>query len=269
MPQGSLTFIGLGLYDEKDISLKGLDHLRESEIVFSEFYTARLMGTTFNKMEKFFGKKIRFLNRAETERADIILKKAKTKKVSFLVCGDSMSATTHVDLRIRAVNLGIKTRVIHGNSIVTAVPGLLGLQNYKFGRTTTLVYPENNFFPVSPYEVIKSNKNNGLHTLVLLDYQADVDRFMTANSAIEILLKIESKMKKKIITKNSLICVVARAGSKNPLVIADKICELKKMDFGSPFHSLVVPGSLHFMEIEALHKLASLPDYMAEKLQKI
>ena len=45
MSVGSLVFIGLGLYDEKDISLKGIEEIKNSELVFAEFYTAKLMGT--------------------------------------------------------------------------------------------------------------------------------------------------------------------------------------------------------------------------------
>lgn len=269
MVQGSLTFIGLGLYDERDISLKGLNQIKQSDIVFSEFYTSKLMNSNIKKMEKKFGKKIIVLSREETEKAAIILENAKTKKVSFLVCGDPMTATTHVDLRLRAMEQKIKTKIVHGSSIVTAVPGLLGLQNYKFGRTTTLAYPEGKYFPTSPYDVIQSNKVNGLHTLVLLDIQANIGKYMNANDAIETLIEMEKKKNQNIITENTLICVVARAGSNNPFIIADKISKLKIMDFGPPLHSLVVPGRLHFMEIESLRRLAKLTDYFVEKLQKI
>jgi len=163
----------------------------------------------------------------------------------------------------------IKTKVIHGCSIVTAVPGLLGLQNYKFGRTTTLVFPEKNYFPTSPYNVIKENQKIGLHTLVLLDIKADKDRYMTANEGMELLLELEEIKKENVLSKESIICVVARAGSDDPFVRADSIRNLTKMDFGPPLHSIVVPGKLHFMEIEALMVLAQLPAQLGEKLQKI
>ncbi len=41
-----LYFIGLGLYDEQDISVKGLEAVRAADTVYAEFYTSRLMGTT-------------------------------------------------------------------------------------------------------------------------------------------------------------------------------------------------------------------------------
>ncbi len=269
MSKGSLTFIGLGLYDEKDISLKGLEEIKKSDKVFAEFYTAKLNGTDINKIEKTIGKPVEVINREETEKGDRILNTAKYKTVVFLTCGDPMTATTHVDIRLRAAKMGIKTKIIHGSSIVTAVPGLLGLQNYKFGRTTTLAFPEKDYFPTSPYYIIKENKEIGLHTLVLLDIQADEKRYMTANEGINLLLKMEEKHKENIITEENVVCVVARAGSSEPIVIADAIKHIINRDFGPPLHTVVIPGKLHFMEVEAIQILAQLPAQQVGKLQKL
>ena len=269
MAEGRLIFIGLGLYDEKDISLKGIEEIKNCDRVFAEFYTAKLVGTEINKIEKNIGKTIEILSREETEKGDKIINSAIKDKIVFLTCGDSMTATTHVDLRLRAIKKGIKTKVIHGSSIVTAVPGLLGLQNYKFGRTTTLAYPEKDYFPTSPYEIIKDNKKIGLHTLVLLDIQADNKKYMTVNEGMQLLLKMEEKHGEDILNENSTICVVARAGSSEPIVAADTIKNLIERDFGPPLHTLVVPGKLHFMEIEALQLLAQLPAQQVRKLQKL
>ena len=269
MTKGKLTFIGLGLYDEKDISLKGLDEIKNCDRVYAEFYTAKLGGANIKKLENTFGKKIKVLTREETEINNIIIASAKKEHVVFLTCGDSMSATTHIDLRLRAINGGIKTKIIHGSSIITAVPGLLGLKNYKFGRTKTLAYPNENYFPTSPYDIIKNNKKMGLHTLVLLDIQANKKKYMTANEAMRFLLDMEEKRGDNIISKESVICVVSQAGSSNPTVKAGKIETLKDEDFGTPLHALVIPGILHFMEIEALETLAGLPYSISKKLQKL
>jgi len=269
MGRSMLTFIGLGLFDEKDISVKGLEEIKKSDKVFAEFYTAKLVGTSIKKLEELYEKKITVLSREQTEKGDIVIDSAEKQNTVFLTAGDPMTATTHVDLRIRAIKKGIKTSVVHGSSIVTAVSGLLGLQNYKFGRTTTLAYPEGEYFPTSPLDVIKDNLKMGLHTLVLLDIQADKDRFMNANEAMDLLLQMERKTKNNVISKESVVCVVARAGSKEPIVRAGAIKELGKIDFGPPLHSLVIPGKLHFMETESLVALAQLHAYLGEKLQKI
>jgi diphthine synthase len=269
MPIGRLTFIGLGLYDEKDISLKGLDEIKNCDKVYAEFYTAILAGTDIKKIEKTIGKKIEVLSREETEKGEKIIKDAESKDIVFLTCGDPMTATTHIDLRLRAIKKNIKTRVIHSSSIATAVPGILGLQNYKFGRTTTLAYPEKDYFPTSPYDIIKDNKKMGLHTLILLDIQADKKRYMTANEGMELLLKMEEKLKGNIFKKDSIICVVARAGSAEPITVAGHIKDLIDRDYGPPLHTLVIPGKLHFMEIESLQLLAQLPAQQIIKIQKL
>jgi len=269
MTKQKLIFIGLGLFDEKDISLKGIEEIKKSDKIFAEFYTAKLIGTDIKKIEKITGKTIKVLSREETEKGDTILNTAMKTDVVFLTAGDPMTATTHVDLRIRATKMGINTKVTHGASIISAVPGLLGLQNYKFGRTTTLAYPEGDYFPTSPYDVIQENKKIGLHTLVLLDIQAEKNRFMTANEGLKLFLDMEKKIGKKLLDEDSVVCVVARAGSDNPVVAAGTIKDLINMDFGHPLHTLVVPGRLHFMEIEALMVLAHLPAYLGGKLQKV
>lgn len=269
MANGKLTFIGLGLYDEKDVSLKGLEEIKNCDKIFAEFYTAKLVGTSIKKLEETFGKNIEVLNREEAEKANKIIKLAKNQDVCFLTAGDPMTATTHVDLRIRAIENGIETKVIHGSSIVTAVSGLLGLQNYKFGRTTTLVHPEKNYFPTSPYDVIKENKKMGLHSLILLDIQAEKERYMSANEGMEVLLRMEEIRKEGIINNETIVCVIVRAGSNDSMVCAGTIEELISRKYGKPLHSLVLPGKLHFMEIEALKTLAQLPAQQIKKLQKV
>ncbi len=188
-----LVFVGFGLFDEKDITLKGLDEIKKADIVFAEFYTAKLTGSSKEKLGELLGKEIKILSREEVENGRIILNEAKNKNVVFLTPGDPMTATTHVALRIQAKERGIKTKIVHGASIISAAPGLLGLQHYKFGRTTTIPFPEKNYLPESPYDVIKENKSHGLHTLILLDIKKN--RLMAANEAIKVLLRIEEKRK--------------------------------------------------------------------------
>jgi diphthine synthase len=266
---GSLAFIGMGLSSIEDLSLRGLRELQASDAIYAEFYTSRPL--TFNQkdIEQQIGKPVTILTRDQTEKADDILAAAKTRHVALLVCGDPMTATTHVDLRLRAAKEKIPTRIIHASSIVTAAPGLLGLQNYKFGRSTTLAYPQKNFFPTSPYEVIAGNVKAGLHTLVFLDIQADKDRYMTADEGLKLILDMAEKLEDATITKDSLACVVARAGSDQPLLAADQIKNLVNRDYGPPLHIIIIPGSLHFIEVEALVAFAGLPPEAARLLHKL
>ncbi|MCK4883709.1 MAG: diphthine synthase [Candidatus Diapherotrites archaeon] len=250
-----ISFVGLGVNDWFDVSLKGLNALKEADEIFAEFYTSC---TEFgiNDLEKEIGKKINLLKRKDVEtNSGLILKAAEKKNVVFLVGGDAMSATTHVDLRLRAIRKGIKTRLIHASSIYTAAIGSCGLQLYKFGKSATVVFQEKNFTPSSFYDVVCENKKLGLHTFLFLDLRAEENRYMTANDAISILRKIESEKNKGIFSDDSLAVVCARVGSTDELVRFGKVSELAEEDFGKPLHVLIVPGNLHDVELESLELL--------------
>jgi len=266
--QTMLTFIGLGLFDEKDISLKGLEAIEQADIVFAEFYTSVLMGATVEELEKLYGKKVHVLSREEVEQDPHWLDQAQEQDVVFLTGGDTMVSTTHVDLRLRAQDKGITTRLIHGASITSAICGLSGLQNYRFGKASTIPHPYTSSRGITvisetPYETIKLNKQHNLHTLVFLDIDKEKG-YMTVNQALELLLKVEDKRKEGVMD-NALAVGIGRAGSPEPVVKAGYAHMLKESDFGNPLHILVIPASLHFVEAEALVKLAGAPSSLMEE----
>jgi len=253
-----LVFIGLGLHGE-GISLQGLQEARGADIVYAELYTSLVPWLDLKGLEREIGKPIRVVDREVVEqRPDEILEAAKTGNVAFLVPGDPMVATTHVDLRLRAARAGIQTKIVHAASIASAAAGLAGLQSYKFGRSATVPFPDNP--SQTPYEVLAENLGRGLHTLLLLDIRAEQKRAMTANEAIEIMLGLEAKLRKNAFTPSTLAVVVARAGSDDAVVRADRVERLRELDFGPPPHVLIVPGKLHFVEAEALRVFAGAPE---------
>ena len=81
---------------------------------------------------------------------------------------------------------------------------------------------------------------------------------MTVNAALELLLEVEVKRGEGII-RGAIAVGIARAGSEKPVVKADYAEKLKDFNFGKPLHILVIPGKLHFIEAEALVKLAGGP----------
>lgn len=255
-----LTFIGLGLYDEKDITLKGLEAVRKADIVYAEFYTSQLAGTTIEKLEGIYGRKVTVLTREDVEQKPEWLHDAKEKNVVLLSGGDAMVATTHIDLRLRAKDMGIDTSIIHAPSISSAVCGLSGLQNYRFGKSTTVPYPYvrggKTIVSEAPYDTIKMNKKNDLHTLVFLDISTQ--GFMDMAKAVSLLLEMEARRGEGVLV-NALAVGIARAGSEFPVVHADYLEKLKDYDFGAQLHVLVIPASLHFIEAEALVKLCGAP----------
>ena len=254
--KGALVFVGLGLHDEDGVSERGLTEILSADLVLAEVYTSALSEGSLDRLAKRTGKRLELLDRAAVEDGKRILKECEDKRVALLVVGDPMTATTHVDLRLRAAEAGIETHITHGASVLTAVPGLLGLQHYKFGRTTTLPFPQEGYSPTSPYEVIHENLSRGLHTLVLLDIDAENSRYMTANEGLHLLMDIERRVGRGIISESTLVCAVARAGSRDCMVRAGILRELLVTDFGPPLHTIVVPGKLHFLEEDALRVFA-------------
>lgn len=255
---GQLKFIGLGLHSELGISMHGLEEAKEADLVLAEFYTSLMPGLSLRRLEKLLGKPVKVLSRSDVEEKaeQTILSEAKSKSVAFLVPGDPMAATTHLDLRLRAEKAGIRTSIVHGASVTSAVSSVIGLQNYKFGRTVTIPIVEAGIMPESPYDFIKENLYRGLHTLVLLDIKAEEKTYMTIPHALRQLLVLEEKRRENIITSQTLAVGVARIGAENMKIKAGRVERLQLYDFGSPPHSMVVPGKLHFMEAEALQILA-------------
>ncbi|WP_128477790.1 diphthine synthase [Halorussus pelagicus] len=254
-----LTFVGLGLYDERSVTVEGRDAIRDADRVFAEFYTSKLLGATIEDLEHYHDTDIEVRDRAGVEQdPEAILRAGADGDAVFLTAGDTMISTTHVDLRLRAEERGVDTRVVHAPTAESAASGLTGLQNYRFGKATTLPFDYAHGaegVPASVTDAIDENRERGLHTLVYLDIKARNDEYMTADHAADLLVEEYPDL---------LAVVVARAGSPDPLVTADRLSELAKRDFGDPLHLLVVPGDLHHIETDALRELAGAPPELVE-----
>ena len=265
-----LTFVGLGLHDERSVTVAGRRAIRDADRVFAEFYTSRLVGATLPDLEAFHGVDVEVRGRAGVEDdPEAVLSAAEVGDVVFATAGDAMVSTTHVDLRLRAEARGIETRLVHGPSAATAAAGLTGLQNYRFGKAVTLPFPHahgGGDVPGSVVDSVAANRDRGLHTLVYLDIEVDPaerrrrgdDRtdddpaFMTADAAAGLLAGVDG-------WPDRLGVAVARAGSPDPVVAADALSGLAERDFGDPLHLLVIPGDLHHIEADALRELAGAP----------
>lgn len=245
----TLYLIGLGLADEKDISVKGLEIIRHCDTVYLENYTS-LLRCSLSDLEKYYGKRIIPASREMAEQGeDQIVEEARKKDVAFLVVGDPFSATTHIALFKQAHRQGVPVKVISNASILTAI-GITGLQLYKFGKTTSIPFAESIAVLETPYAVLKENQKMGLHTLFLLDLQPEKKKFMTVNEALEILEKNEAQKKESFIHGQLPVIGCARLGSDDFVVKCGTLQELKMFNFGEPPHCLIIPGKLHFVEEE-------------------
>jgi len=279
-----LYFIGLGLGDVKDITVKGLEIVRKCERVYLEAYTSVLTYGGKAALEEFYGRS----DLIEADRdlvesgADAILLNADSVDVAFLVVGDPFGATTHTDLLLRAKERGIPTKSIHNASIMNAI-GCCGLQLYNFGETVSIPFwtDEPSWKPESFYDKIVKNLKNEQHTLCLLDIKVkertvenmmrgknifEPPRFMSTQQAAKQLMEIVKNRKtsehknqneennefvnniKNLLDENSICIAVARIGSEDQKLVASSLQNLKDIDMGPPLHSLIIPSSLHHIE---------------------
>ncbi len=240
-----LKLIGLGLCEAEDISLKGLEEIKKSDKVFMERYTSPWHGK--KDLEKITGKKIEEVKRSELEEgSEKLMDEASQKDIALLIPGDPLVATTHIELLIQAGKRNVETEIVHSSSIYSAVAET-GLQIYKFGKTTTIPLPQKNYRPKSPYDVIKKNKERGLHTMALLDIK---DRPMDVSEALEYLIGVEKEKNDGVINKEERV-VAFNVGPSGGRMIYERISELLKTDFPTPA-VLIFPGKLHDKEREAM-----------------
>ncbi|WP_309492598.1 diphthine synthase [Candidatus Hecatella orcuttiae] len=259
---GKLTFIGLGLHDEKSLSLLGLEKAKAADRVYAEFYTNLMPKLSIKALENLLAKPVTVLSRGDLEeRAEEgILRQASEGEVALLVPGDPLVATTHIDLRLRAERAGIETEVLNGVSIYSAAPAAAGLQVYKFGKTVTVPFPTPFYKPETPYEVVVENSRRGLHTLVLLDVDSEKGRCMTVREGLEYLLEVEEKRKEGAVTPRRLAVGLAGLGSLKPEVKGNRVERLLETVFEELPQCIIFPGKLHFMEAEALKVFAGTPE---------
>ncbi|GFP85857.1 probable diphthine synthase [Phtheirospermum japonicum] len=266
-----LYVIGLGLGNEKDITLRGLEAIKKCSKVYMEAYTSLLsFGITsdgLSTLEKVYGKPIIVADREMVEeKADDMLLEAQVSDVAFLVVGDPFGATTHSDLVVRAKKLGVEVKVVHNASVMNAI-GVCGLQLYRYGETVSIPFFTDTWRPDSFYEKIKSNRILGLHTLCLLDIRVkepsleslcrgkkvyEPPRFMKINTAIEQLLEVAQNRSEPVYNEDTTCVGMARIGCEDQVIVSGSMKQLLTADFGPPLHCLVIVGDTHPVEEEML-----------------
>lgn len=261
-----LYIVGLGLGDEKDISVRGLETVKSCSAVFLEYYTS-MLGIDNDRLEKFYGVPVTLADRYMVESdAEAIYRRALEEDIAFLVVGDPLCATTHTDLMIRARKIGVEVVVIHNASAMGAAAAS-GLQLYQFGYTVSIPLFEGEWRPDSFYNRIGYNKQGGMHTLCLLDIkmkEPDPEamsmgkmkflppRFMTVNTAVSQLLEVEEKHGLGYASPDVHAVGMARLGQPDQLIVSGTLQELLSVDFGAPLHCLALCGETHPLEEEVL-----------------
>ncbi|KAJ5738735.1 Diphthine methyl ester synthase [Penicillium malachiteum] len=266
-----LHLVGLGLADETDITVRGLEIVKRADRVYLEAYTAVLL-VDKEKLEAFYGRPVIEADRELVETgSDEILAGADQADVAFLVVGDPFGATTHTDLVLRARELGIQTNVVPNASIMSGI-GCTGLQLYNFGQTVSMVFFLDNWRPSSFYDRIRENVQIGLHTLVLLDIKVkeqsienmargrrifEPPRYMTVAQCAQQMLEVEEDRKEGVYAPDSLAMGAARVGAPDQKLVVGTLTELAEVELGAPLHSVVLLGRrTHDLERDYIRQFA-------------
>lgn len=265
-----LWFVGLGISGPDSLPIKAQKVLSKADIVYLERFTNPMSESDIKKIKSMLTGQLKEAKRWFVEDGSEILNNSKRNKVVLLSYGDPFVATTHIELRTRAIQNKIKTLTIHASSSLTSVVGECGLHHYKVRGVVTAMKDTKTL--TTPYYLIYKNLVDGKHTVILLEYDHDSKFFLSPNTALDNLLELEKEQKRNVIVLSLFAIVASRVGSKNQAIIAGKVSNLKKIDFGKPPHTIIIPGLLHFTEVDALKVLARCIDEPfdnSDKLSKI
>ena len=262
-----LWFVGLGISGTKSIPIEVEKIIQEADFVYLEAFTSPISQIREDKIKNTVNGGFKIAKRWLVEDGQEILKTAKSSTVVLLSYGDPYIATTHIELRTRAKLEKIETKTIHSASAITSMIGEAGLQFYKIGRIMTIMNEKKS--TMTPYNTIFKNLTDGLHSVILLEYNQDKNYFLDPKNAISNLLDIEREQKRDVLTDDTFAIVASRIGFETQKIISGKLGNLLKIDFGEPPHSIIVTGKLHFTESDAINVLTKCLDKPSDNSSKI
>ena len=255
-----LWLIGIGPGDLGHMTERAKSIAKGCSKRYLEGYTAVLPKDQEGLLEAEVGTWERLM-RPSVEDPVRLLEEAREKPVALMVVGDPMQATTHIDLEARCMEGDVNFEVIPGMSATSLAVSLSGLQSYKFGRQVTLPYPYGDYLATSPLEMISSNRDNGLHTLVLLDLDPtgmgfDLPTPMSTQQAISILERMSERVQEG--DGNGIATdvrewegiLLSDVGTSRQRVSSGSLDDLSAIE-GGYVHTLVIPSNMSDNEKEA------------------
>ena len=255
----TLYFVGIGIAGADAITKEAHTAISGSKAVYVERFTSPVPDDEIAELEtiaKQGGASFKLAARWMVEDGSEILRKALDGDVALVCYGDPYVATTHIELRTRAIVQGTQTKSIHGASAITSMIGECGLHQYKVGRITTVTSEEAS----TPYAIIYENMQRGCHTLLLLEYNQDAGKFLAPQDALKSLLEIETDARHEAAIQDTFVIIASRIGRDDQGLVGGKISSVLNANVGKPPHSIIVPGSLHFTETDAIKALVKCID---------
>jgi len=253
-----LWFVGLGISGTRSIPIEVVKIIQEADFVYLEAFTSPISKQHEVEIKNMVNGSFKIAKRWLVEDGQEILNASKSSTVVLLSYGDPYVATTHIELRTRAKLENIKTNTIHSASAITSMIGEAGLQFYKVGKVVTIMNEKKS--TITPYTAIFKNLVQGLHTIILLEYNHDENYFLDPKNAISNLLDVEKEQKRSVLNYNTFAIIASRIGFDTQKIISGKFSNLLKVDFGEPPHSIIITGKLHFTESDAINVLTECMD---------
>ena len=273
-----LYFIGVGIDGFSSLSIGSIEILNNCDIIYIDSFTGLLSDEFVKELQILVndtpGKyvknddKIRPAKRWFVEDGREILKNSLEKIVCILIYGDPLIATTYTELLVRAKKQRVPYKVIHASSGISSLIGESGLHYYKFGKTVTMM--SDSMSSITVYNALYNNMCLGLHTLILTEYNNDKRNidftfdndpfFLSPKKVFELLLDRENELKLLDFSKDSFAIVASEIGTDHSKIICGKIKSLLNYQFKFGFNSIIIPGRLHFTEIDCLENLTIMLD---------
>ena len=245
-----LWFIGLGISGISELSDNTISVIKNADTVYLESFTSPISETEKEQLANMCDGEFKIAKRWLVEDGNEILENAKKREVVLISYGDPYIATTHLELKTRAVTDKIETKTIHSSSIVSSLIGEIGLQYYKVGKILTIMNDPKSM--ITPYNTISNNLLSKMHSVILLEYNEDKSFFLAPQDALSLLLDAEKIQNRKIISLDTFAIIASRIGKNDQNITSGKISNLIKKEFGNPPHTIIIPGSLHFTESNAV-----------------
>ena len=245
-----LWFVGLGISGISESSDNTISIIKNADIVYLESFTSPISEIEKEQLANMCDGEFKIAKRWLVEDGNEILENAKKREVVLISYGDPYIATTHLELKTRAIIDKIETKTIHSSSIVSSLIGEIGLQYYKVGKILTVMNDPKSM--ITPYNTISNNLLSKMHSVILLEYNEDKSFFLDPQDALSLLLDAEKIQNGKIISLDTFAIIASRIGKSDQNITSGKISNLIKKEFGNPPHTIIIPGSLHFTESNAV-----------------
>ncbi len=246
-----IHILGLGLRGIDSITLEEMRIISKCDKIYFEAYTSVSPEKTANDLSSITGKDIFTLGREDVENSALLLKEAGNHDICVIVTGDPLAATTHNQLRMDATAAGVAVNIVENASILTTLPGKVGLLPYRMGPPVSLPFLTDRFNPRSVLDKMRRNRDMGFHTIILLDLKEN--RTMYPEEAFNYLYQLEKKYDAGTVMENSLFVVASKISQTGESLCYGKFENLMKLSWKSSPSSLIFLADLTEKELEFMN----------------